>query len=87
MGQTEPVDGEVARQFGALTIDHEGRFGVRVTLAGGLGAAEVETNVDATYDERPPAIILVLYLIPFLFVGFMGLRLLLSRRKSRVRPD
>jgi hypothetical protein len=81
-GRTEPVDGDVSRQFVALPIDREGRLGVRITVSGALGAAEVETVVDAMYDERPPPVILALYLVPFLFAGFLGVKLLIRRRAS-----
>ena len=84
-GRAEPVDGDVTRQFVALSIDHEGRFRVRVAVEGPLGPAEVEADVDATYDERPPPIILALYLVPFLFVGFVGLKRLMARRTGQTR--
>ena len=76
-----PVADSVGRQFAALVMDHEGRFGVRAVIEGRLGPADVQTEVVATYDLRPPPILLVLYLSPFLVVGFLWMKLLLRRRK------
>jgi hypothetical protein len=36
--------------------------------------------VDATYDQRPPAYLLVVYVMPFVLVGLLWGRLLLRRR-------
>lgn len=78
-----PVANSVARQFAALVMDHEGRFGIRAVIDGSLGRADVATEVQATYDLRPPPILLVLYVSPFLLVGFLWVKLLLRRRQSR----
>jgi hypothetical protein len=72
------------RQFGAVVMDHEGRFRVHVAIDGPLGPASIDTEVDATYDLRPPPIMLVVYAIPFLIVGFLWLKLLLRRRRGGV---
>jgi hypothetical protein len=69
-----------AQWFSALVMDHEGRFQVRVTIDGPLGPAAVEADVDATYDLRPPPGLVVVYLVPFIAVGFLWLKLLLRRR-------
>jgi hypothetical protein len=66
--------------FSALVMDHEGRFQVRVTVDGPLGPAAVEAEVDATYDLRPPPGLVVVYLVPFIAVGFLWLKMLLRRR-------
>jgi hypothetical protein len=63
-------------------MDHEGRFHVRVTIDGPLGRAEVEADVDATYDLRPPPAMIAVYLLPFVAVGFLWVKLLLRRRLS-----
>lgn len=76
----EPVAGDTTRRFAALVMDHEGRFHVRVTIDGPLGSAAVESEVDATYDLRPPPALIAVYLIPFALVGFLWLKLLLRRR-------
>ena len=82
-GTTEPVGGDVGRQFVAVVMDHEGRFGVRVELDGPLGPATIEADVEATYDTRPPPIMLLIYLVPFLLVGGLWMRAL-GRRRRRV---
>ena len=88
-GPTVRVEGALiqdaaGRQFGAVVMDHEGRFRVHVTIDGSLGRAAVDAEVDATYDLRPPPIMLVVYAIPFLIVGFLWLKLLLRRRQAAV---
>jgi hypothetical protein len=83
--RTEPVKGDATRQFAALVMDHEGPFGVRVSIDGPLGKAELAASVDATYDLRPAPATIVLYLMPFLFVGFLWGKLLLRRRCDRRR--
>jgi hypothetical protein len=77
----EPVAGDPSQRFAALVMDHEGRFRARVTIAGPLGAAEVEADVDATYDTRPPPAMIALYLVPFVLVGFLWVKLLWRRRR------
>lgn len=75
-----PVRGDVTNQFAALRMDHEGRFAVEVIVDGPLGRAAVASEVEATYDLRPPAYLLVLYLMPFVAVGLLWLRLIVRRR-------
>ena len=82
-GQTAPVSNEVARQFVALLMDHEGRFAVRAALEGPLGAAAVETEVEATYDLRPAPFMLAVYVMPFVLIGLLWVKLLLARRRGR----
>ena len=74
--------GDVTNQFAALLMDHEGRFAVHVTVQGPLGHAAVDAEVDATYDLRPPAYLLALYLAPFIAVGVLWGRLMLRRRTA-----
>jgi hypothetical protein len=80
-GQAEPVDGDLSRQFVALVMDHEGRFGVRVTVDGPLGAATVESEVEGTYDARPAPAMLFLYLAPFVLIGGLWIRAMHRRRQ------
>ncbi len=82
-GPTAPVASQVGRQFVTLLIDHEGRFSVRAAIEGPLGRAVIEDTVEATYDQRPPPIMLAVYLMPFLLIGFLWAKLLLARRRSR----
>ena len=84
--QTMPVDGDPARQFVALTIDHEGRFAVRVEVAGTTGRAIADGEVLATYDSRPSRLALAFYLVPFLLVSFLWTTLLIRRRRAHSRP-
>ena len=79
-GHAEPVNGDVARQFVALVMDHEGAFGVRVAVNGPLGDVEVDASTDATYDLRPRPILMILFVIPFVLVGFVWGKLLIRRR-------
>lgn len=74
------VDGDLSRQFAALLMDHEGAYLVEATITGNQGRAVLEASVDATYDLRPARWLLGLYLLPFLAVGFLWLKLLTSRR-------
>lgn len=86
-GATQPVGSDIGRQFVALVMDHEGRFGVRVVVDGPLGEATVESDVDATYDARPPPAMLFLYLAPFVLIGGLWLRAISRRREGRTsRP-
>ena len=78
----EPVEGAVERQFVALRMDHEGRFGVEVSVEGTLGRGVVESEVEATYDLRPPPITLAFYLLPFVAIGALWMRVLLRRRAA-----
>jgi len=75
-----PVDGLVSRQFAALRMDHEGRFAVRVGIDGPLGPAQVTSEVDATYDLRPAPVLLLVYLLPFVAMGFFWMKVLRRRR-------
>ena len=84
-GKAAPVDGKINRQFVALLLDHEGRFAVRVTVEGPLGRANVDSQVDATYDLRPSPASVVLYLLPFVAVGVLWVKVLIQRRRTAPR--
>lgn len=79
-GRAEPVGGSLANQFVALVMDHEGPYGVRVTIDGPLGGARLESRVDATYDLRPAPMLIALYLFPFLALGALWMKVLRRRR-------
>ena len=79
---TAPVDGDISRQFVALLMDHEGPFAVRATISGPRGSSVVDATVDATYDLRPARWLVIVYVMPFVAVGFLWLKLLLRRRSS-----
>jgi hypothetical protein len=80
-GRTEPTGRDPGRQFVALVMDHEGRFGVRAAIDGPLGAGAVESEVEATYDLRPAPVMLFVYLAPFLLVGLLWARLIWKRAR------
>jgi len=81
-GEASPTDGAVSRQFIALLMDHEGRFSVQLTVDGPLGRAEIEAQVDATYDARPSPYLMAVYLFPFVSLGAIWVKLLLRRRRA-----
>lgn len=80
--RAEPVRDDVTNQFAALVIDREERVAVEVTIDGPAGRAMVMAEVDATYDLRPPPLMLAVYALPFLLAGFLWIRLLLKRRTA-----
>jgi hypothetical protein len=81
--RTGTVNGDVRRQYTALMMDHEGRYGVHVAVDGTLGKADLDAYTDATYDLRPRPILMVLFVMPFLLVGFVWGKLLIKRRGKR----
>ena len=76
-----PVRGDLGNQFAALVLSREGLYDVHVDIDGPLGRAVIDSRIEATYDTRPPAYMLVWYLVPFLLAGFLWTRLLLHRRR------
>jgi hypothetical protein len=84
-GSAAPITGDAGRQFVALLMDHEGRFAVRVTVDGPLGRAVVEGEVSATYDLRPPPALVFVYLLPFVAVGVLWIKVLRRRRGAASR--
>jgi hypothetical protein len=80
--RAERLNGDVQRQFAALLMDHEGRYGVHVTIDGSLGAVDVDAVTDATYDLRPRPILMVLFVAPFLLIGFIWGKLLIARKMA-----
>ena len=68
--------------FGALVLDHEGRFRIDVRARGRQGDGSVSAEADATYDLRPAPFVVVLYAVPFVLVGALWVRLLLRRRRQ-----
>jgi hypothetical protein len=84
--RASPVEGKIARQYASVLMDHEGRFSVRAAIEGPLGVVAVESTVSATYDLRPPPILLGLYLLPFVLIGALWMKLLLRRRRCGSHP-
>jgi len=77
-----PVRGDITNQFGAVVMDAEGPFAVRVNIDGALGTATVTASVEATYNLRPPRWLFAVYLLPFVLVGLLWGRLLIRRRSK-----
>jgi hypothetical protein len=75
--------GQITNQFVVLLMDHEGPFGVRINVEGSLGRAKLETDVNATYDTRPPPVVLYLSILPFLLIGGLWLKVLVRRREPQ----
>jgi hypothetical protein len=73
-----------SRRTAAFVLDHEGRFGVKATIAGAAGSAELEAVVEAQYDQRPRPFLIAVFALPFVLIGFVWLKLLLRRRQARV---
>jgi hypothetical protein len=81
-GVAERLNGDVRRQFVALLLDHEGRYDVHVKIDGPFGTASVDDGVDATYDLRPRPILTLLFVAPFVLVGFVWGKLLIKRKMA-----
>jgi hypothetical protein len=81
-GAAAPLADDPAHRYVALVMDHEGRFRVRVAIEGPLGTAATEADVDATYDLRPAPYLIVVYMLPFLLIGFLWIKLMLRRRRT-----
>jgi hypothetical protein len=73
-----------ARRLAAFAIDHEGKYGVKATIAGSLGPADIESVVDAEYDARPRPFLIAIFALPFVLIGFVYLKLLLRRRAHKL---
>jgi hypothetical protein len=71
---------DTGSHFGALVLDHEGRFRIDVQVRGPRGDAEITADVDATYDLRPAPIVVALYAVPFVLAGALWIRILMRRR-------
>lgn len=78
---------EPSRRAAAFVIDREGKYGVKATIAGPLGPGELETIVDAQYDQRPRPILIAVFALPFVLIGFVWIKLLLRRRANRIRAE
>ena len=80
----KPDENEPARRTAAFVINHEGQYGVKATIAGLLGPAEVDAVVDAQYDARPRPALIAIFALPFVLIGFVWVKLLLRRRAINV---
>jgi hypothetical protein len=83
--ETAMPDGqEISRRTAAFVISREGQYGVKATIAGPLGPAEVEAVVDAEYDARPRPVLIAVFALPFVLIGFVWLKLLMRRRAHKL---
>ena len=83
--QTAVPDGqEVSRRTAAFVIDREGKYGVKATIAGSLGPADIAAVVEAQYDARPRPALIAIFALPFVLIGFVWVKLLLRRRANSV---
>jgi hypothetical protein len=78
----ETDEREPARHLAAFAIDHEGKYGVKATIAGSLGPADIDAVVDAAYDARPQPFLIVVFALPFVLIGFVYLKLLVRRHNN-----
>lgn len=79
MQTARPDDHEPTRRTAAFVIAHEGKYGVKATIAGALGPAEIEAIVDAKYGERPQPFLIAVFALPFILIGFVWVKLLWRR--------
>jgi hypothetical protein len=85
--RTETAEADVrepARRLAAFAIDHEGKYGVKATITGSLGPADIESVVDAEYDARPRRLLIAVFALPFVLIGFVYLKLLVRRRAHKL---
>jgi hypothetical protein len=77
------VKNDPATFYAALPMAHEGAYAVHVSVDGPAGPAQVDCEVQATYDLRPAPALIFLYVMPFLLVALLWAKLLLARRRAR----
>jgi hypothetical protein len=83
-GDAATIDHDATQHLVALLMDHEGPFRVHVSIDGPLGHADIDSHVDATYDLRPAPMLMFVFAMPFVLVGFLWIKLLLRRRTRRM---
>lgn len=74
-----------ARYYTEVEFDSGGMWHLRVAISGPAGGGEHTVEVEATPDGTIGPIGLLVYLLPFLAVGFLWLKAAL-RRRGRSRP-
>jgi hypothetical protein len=79
-GDATRLENDATQHLVALLMDHEGPFRVHVSIDGPLGRADLDSHVDATYDLRPAPMLMFVFAMPFVLVGFLWIKLLLRRR-------
>lgn len=82
--EAEPQDVDYGARFMTeVEFDRGGMWRVRVRVTGAARAGEVSTEVEATPDGGIGPWGMVLYLIPFLAVGFLWVKAILQKRRAR----
>jgi hypothetical protein len=79
--EAEPQKEDTARYLTSAPLDKEERWRVRVLLDGSEGGGELKAEVEATPDGTLGPIGALIYLVPFLGVGFLWLKAALRRRQ------
>lgn len=77
-------DGE--RYFAAVPFDQGGLWQTRVLLEGPKGGGALSAQVEATPDGTLGPFASVVYLLPFLGVGFLWFKAAIRRRKPSASP-
>ena len=80
------VNSDPTRRFVALLMDHEGPYAVEVAVTSPSGRASFDATVEATYDARPAPYLIVVYLLPFVLIGGLWLKLMMRRRRGYTTP-
>jgi hypothetical protein len=71
-----------ARYYTEVQFDRGEWWHVRIVLESSAGSGELTAEVEATPDGTIGPISLVLYLLPFLAVGFLWLKAVLRQRRA-----
>ena len=80
----EPQDVDYGARFMTeVAFDKGGMWDVRVKVRSAEGEEEMSTTVEATPDGGIGPWGMVLYLIPFLAIGFLWVKAILEKRKAR----
>ena len=71
-----------ARYYAEVQFDQGEWWNVRVVLTSSAGSGELTTEVEATPDGTIGPVSLVLYMLPFLAIGFIWLKAVLRQRRA-----
>jgi hypothetical protein len=84
--EAEPQKEDAARYLTSAPLDKEEKWRVRVLLDGSEGGGELTAEVEATPDGTIGPFGALIYLVPFLGVGFLWLKAALKRREKPAAP-
>ncbi|MEX1183556.1 MAG: hypothetical protein WEF86_10015 [Gemmatimonadota bacterium] len=74
------------RHVAEVAFDRGEWWSVRITIAGAGGTGEIQTRVEATPEGSIGPIGMILYLLPFLAMGFIWVKAALRRRRPASSP-